>query len=389
MNKSVLVVGNFNPDPSIYTYARSFYKTFKQLGFPTNYVDCVPHVFLENVKIINKITTPLATAIANQQVVQAVKQHRPELVFIIKGQHLAPRTIQAIKATGARVVNFYPDSPFALWNNNSTAAVLQSLPLFDCFLSWSPILTPALLASGSKHVCSFPFAYDETIYHDHTPLFHPFGAPFDNLRVSGEAKNSLLLSLSKDEAQRARKSELREQIDVCFIGTWEPAREAMLEVLITRLPNVSFAIWGNRWQEHAQSLLIKKWLKGNAVYAKQMVSIYKNTKIILNFLRDQNAGAHNMRTFEVPATKSFLLTERTDQQARVFFQENYSIACFSGIDELIEKINTYLHDSEARTIISERGFIAAQDYTLSKQLLNYVEHCPALRTRNACHDKAH
>jgi spore maturation protein CgeB len=118
---------------------------------------------------------------------------------------------------------------------------------------------------------------------------------------------------------------------------------------------------------------------GNAIYKETMTSIYQRSKIILNFLRTQNAHAHNMRTFEVPATKSFLLTERTEQQAELFLKENYSIACFAGIDELVEKINTYLHDTLARELISERSFVAAQEYTLHKQLRNYIDQCPALR----------
>ncbi len=346
MSKRILVVGNFNPDPTIYTYARSFFSTFEQLGFATAYVDCLPRSAGHQLPYLNKILQPVANVLANKRVIQAAAKHCPDVVFIIKGHNLLPSTIQAVKKTGPMVVNFYPDNPFALWNNNGTAAVLKSLPLFDCFLSWSPILTPCLLASGVKHVCPFPFAYDETIYNS-TPPLQITTAP----------------------------------IDVCFIGTWEPAREVFLAEVINRLPGVSFGIWGNLWQEHAQAPGVKKWLRGKAIYAHEMTSIYKNALIVLNFLRDQNSHAHNMRTFEVPATKSFLLTERTEQQAAIFFQENYSIACFSGIDELTEKIKTYLHDTDARIIMSERSFVAAQDYTLSKQLLNYMEHCPALRAR--------
>ncbi|MBM3893529.1 glycosyltransferase [Candidatus Dependentiae bacterium] len=346
MNKKILVVGKFSADPTIYTYATSFYKTFQQLNYDTTYVDCSPTSPLQQTPLINNIARPLAIARANKSVLHAVYAHSPSLVFILKGQHLTPRTIQAIKATGARVVNFYPDNPFALWNGNSTAYILQSLPLFNCFLSWSPVLTPALLAAGSPHVCAFPFAYDQSIYNDNNASLTPFSS---------------------------------DVVDVCFIGTWEPEREKVLEQAIVRLPHASFGIWGNQWQEHAQSPHIKKYIKGNAVYEQTMTSIYKRSKIILNFLRAQNAHAHNMRTFEVPATKSFLLTEHTQQQAELFFKENYSIACFTGIDELVEKINTYLHDAPSRNRISERSFIAAQEYTLHTQLARYIDQCPALR----------
>ncbi len=356
MNKKVLIVGKFSTDPNIYTYASSFYKTFQLLGYETAQVDCSPVGPFQNTPVINKIALPLAIAGINKTILAAVKQHSPSLVFILKGQHITPRTIAAIKSAGARVVNFYPDNPYALWNGNSTESILKSLPLFDCFLSWSPILTPALLASGSPHVCSFPFAYDDTIYND--------------------KQKPHILSSSKDNAQRARENE---QIDICFIGTWEPEREAFLEQAIMRLPNVTFGIWGNGWHEHATSSHIKKHLMGKAIYADAMIDIYKKSKIILNLLRAQNAHAHNMRTFEVPATKSFLLTERTDQQSKLFFQEDYSIACFEGIDELVEKINTYLHDTQARETMSERSFVAAQHYTLQKQLHHYLEECPALR----------
>ena len=109
-------------------------------------------------------------------------------------------------------------------------------------------------------------------------------------------------------------------------------------------------------------LLKKKWIPVSA-RGKDYVKVCKASKIILNFLRKQNLGSHNMRTFEVPGCGGFLLTLRSEEQLE-FFEEEKEIACFSTLEELQDKIKFYLPREELRHKIAEAAHMkVAQGHT--------------------------
>jgi spore maturation protein CgeB len=58
-------------------------------------------------------------------------------------------------------------------------------------------------------------------------------------------------------------------------------------------------------------------------------------RIQLNLLRSQNADAHNMRTFEVPAVGGIMLAEATSDHVR-YFEEGKEVFLFRDHDNLIE-----------------------------------------------------
>ncbi len=333
--KKILLVGAFSPDPSIYTYAQSFVSALSLLGF---------HVMPFNYRKKASWWGTLNAWWCNNALIRAVTTYKPDLVFIIKGELLTPETLCCIKQIcGSRLINFYPDNPFVVWNGNSNEHVLASLPIYDCWLSWSKMLEPVLISAGCKHVCYFPFAYDETLF------------------------NKSLSITNNDYAQYAS--------DVCFVGTWEPEREAWLNDLITCMPSISLAVWGNDWVTKCHNAAIKKILRGSAIYGDSMIKAFRLSKIVLNFIRVQNLAAHNMRTLEVPASGAFLLTQRTQDQAETLFKEGESIACFADSKELVNKIDFYLHNANERIRIANNGFARAGMFTLTKQLQQYFNQC--------------
>lgn len=338
----ILLVGAFSDNPAVYTYASSFNTALQKLGY---------HVTSFNYR--NKIVPwPLAIfnhIAINKALIKKATAIKPDLVFLVKAENITAATVTFIKKNVcSSIINFYPDNPFVLWNGNSNQQVLTSLPAYSCFLSWSRMLIAPLESAGCAHVCSFPFAYDEDIFSptSHTPHL----------------------------------DENKYSADVCFVGTWEPMREQQLVDLMDRLPDIDLAIWGNDWQEKCQSGKLKKHIRGSAIYNKEMIQAFRASKIVLNFIRVQNMTSHNMRTFEVPASGAFLLTQHTYEQAEIFFKEGESIACFASPDDLADKVFLYLHNEDARRAIIQKGHQQAQNFTLTKQLKNYFNNCPRLHT---------
>jgi spore maturation protein CgeB len=335
-----LLVGATSQDPSIYTYASSFYSTLQKLGYSVE-------LFNYRTQTYSWLPAKAKQWLINQQLIQYAKRFQPDLVFLLKAENIQASTLSTIKQLiNTKIINFFPDNPFAIWNGNSSAEVLKSLPLYTCFLSWSKMLIPALESAGAPHACYFPFAYDETIF------------DVDKTVQELDAK--------------------RYDFDVCFVGTWEPEREEWLSVIAEKLPTINLGVWGNGWREQCSSEPLKRHLCGNAVYNSSLVKIFQQTKIVLNFIRKQNITSHNIRTFEVPATGAFLLTQRTYEQAELLFTEDKHIGCFSTPEELISKIRFFVQNSSIRASISQQGHHHVKTYRLSYQLKKFLDHCPKL-----------
>lgn len=331
--KKILLIGFFG-DGSNYFYANSFKKVLNEFGFN---VECVDYRdrFIKN-NIINNF-------IINKKVLFKASKFKPDLVFFIKSESIYSKTIYKLKQMGSKVINFYPDNPFVFWNGNSNSNVLNSLPYYDCFLSWSKALIPIIKTAGAKDVYYFPFAYDKDVYDKQ-------------------------IKLTERELKKYRS-------DVCFAGTWDKEREIWLEGLSKQMPHINLSIWGNLWDEKlpCDSVLRYK-LKGNAIYRDDLIKLFKSSKIVLNFIRKQNETSHNMRTLEVPSTKSFLLTERTEEQANFLFEEGKSIECFDSVDELSKKIKFYLSNEEERRKIISQSFKRVQQFELKIVLKDFMEY---------------
>jgi len=334
--KKILIVGYFSKNPEIYTYATSFYNILSKLNYDVEKFDYRKN-YTQNISMLN-----INAYLINIFLIKKVKKFKPDLIFFIKAESIFAKTIKYIKQNfKSYLVNFYPDNPFVFWNNNSNEQVLKSLPNYDCFLIWSQDLIKLLLMAGCKKVDYLPFGYDPDIFEQD-------------------------IKITEQDLHKYKS-------DVCFIGTWEKEREVWLTNLLEKMPDLDLKIWGNSWQENLtqNSILISK-IQKTAIYGEQAIKAFRLSKINLNFIRKQNLNSHNMRTFEIPASKSFLLTQRTEEQANFLFKENLNIECFSEIDELEKKIKYYLLHENLRQEIIKKSFIQAQNFKLKNLIENFL-----------------
>ena len=324
----IALVGKFSTTQ--YTYASSFEHTLKTLG---HHVTAISYAAANNF-----IPYKIQKIIINKKVIQAITKQQPDIIFFIKAETITAKTIAFLKKnTSATIINFYPDNPFSFWNGNANKELLLSLPLYDHFLIWSHMLAPALTSAGAQNVYYFPFAYDEELFASPLILSHQDHKQFDS--------------------------------DISFVGTWDTEREYWLQQLIERQPQLNFALWGNKWEEHLlPESPLRNYLRGKAIYSHDMRKALQCSKITLNFIRKQNMTSHNMRTFEALANKTFMLTQRTIEQTTAPFEEGTNIECFENIEELSKKIDFYLNNDTIRNSIASRGNTIAHKFTLRKQL---------------------
>ena len=342
--KKVLLVGEQELDPSIYTYITSFKDSFLLLGYEVfmfnskkSYLPFTNTMVYKLPNVLKKISNYYC----NKKLLKYSKNISPDLIFFLKAENIYLTTIKQIKNSENVLVNFFPDNPLVVWNDSSNLDVLNSIREYDFFLSWSKILMPAYISMGAKNVYYFPFAYDQNLYNEKSDL----------------------------DLNNAYKC------DVCFVGTWEPYREMWLESLVKISPEIDLSIWGNQWKDRLPiNSKLRNYVKGDAIYFNEMLSVFRMSKIVLNFIRVQNYSSHNMRTIETLASNAFLLTQRTDEQAVELFVEDRHIACFAGIDELKSKIDYYLNNEGERISIQKEGEQKVKEYKLIDQLASLIEY---------------
>lgn len=249
---------------------------------------------------------------------------RPDFIFVIKGKWINPKTLVVLKRQiGERLlVNFNPDSP---WEpENSSKRLLTSIPIYDLHFTWNSHLKQHFWEVGARNVEFLPFAYDPQL---HFPV---------------------------------EVHEQKWQFDAVFVGTYSAHRDKLLSQVV----GCKVAIWGNGWERSTH--VPKDWLKGEAVYGEQSTRLLSLAPAAINILRPQNAGSHNMRTFEIPATCNAMLTTRSEEQS-LWFAEGKEMECYSDPNELVEKIGLLRENLQHARDVARAGFERVREETYAKR----------------------
>ena len=216
--------------------------------------------------------------------------------------------------------------------NDSNSWIRKSIPIYDAYFIWTQSLVKKLKDAGAKKAFYLPVGYDPTL---HYPVKCDFR---DKKKYSS---------------------------DVAFIGTWDEDREDWLN----ELAKYDLKIWGNSWGRGNHELQ-KKWTKIEAV-GEEFSKICACSKIIINFVRKPEIPSHNMRNFEIPASKGFQLCNRTGEVLN-FLEEGKDIACFDSKKEMKEKINFYLKNPKERKKIIENSYKKIKNHTYLDRVKNIL-----------------
>lgn len=346
-NYKILLSGDFNPN----SMNNVFIKSFQNLGLIVDIFDdqkTYDDLFLIKKsgilkRIIHRLFWRTFALRTSNKFLEKLKNQEYDLILILKGWFYHPKTIKKIKEIQpkAKLFCFNPDNPFNTWHHGvSNDWIRGSIPYYDVYFIWGKFLIEQLKKAGAKRVEYLSFFYDPEIYY-----------PVE----------------VKDEKEKEYYGS-----DVAFIGTYDEEREWWLN----QIKDYNLKIWGNDWWK-ANKDLQKKWMKKPA-YHEEFRKICACSKIILNIIRKQNIPSHNMRTFEAPACKAFVLSTRTEE-LKDFFEEDKEIVCFSSPEELKEKIDFYLKNDNLRKQIAEAGYNKVKNHTYLEREKKILEVYEELR----------
>jgi spore maturation protein CgeB len=252
-----------------------------------------------------------------------------DLVLVLKGEHLHPEALRAMKrAFGCPVINIYPDDPFSELQVNRLAFGSAVLREYDGCYTFARRLVPAYRDAGVRDVEWLPFARDPVL---HAPVPNP-------------------------ESREA---------DVVFVGNLDRTRAKWLAALEGFKVQIYGHLRINRRMARRVRGLRRSTLRAPVIGSEMSRALAKGA-ISLNVLREQNKGSHNMRSYESLGCGAFTISEDSDE-IRSLFEEGVHLVTVRDPKELESSVSHWLHDAEGRAQIAEAGFRRVEHDTYARR----------------------
>ena len=237
-----------------------------------------------------------------------------DMIWIDKGIWIFPETLTHIKKyRGCVITHYTPDAQLLM---NRSIHFINSIKIYDHLITTKKFEIDHYHALGARNVIYATQSYCPIRYE--TP-----------------------------------KKDIRFSFDIGFISDYKPHYGQLISHLSDEVDNIG--IWGPKWQRAANiNRIPSKLVQGTGLWNEEYVNALASFKIGLGLLSKYIPEQHTTRTFEIPATGTFLLAERTPEHQDLFV-EGVEAEFFDTPAEMIIKAKYYLKNDNARQEIAERG----------------------------------
>ena len=314
----IIVVGSFKH----IMYAKAIYDEFEKQGYETFAFDWDKYKIKGN-RLFNFISRVQERLLigpfisrTNRHLLKLVKDVNPDLVFIYRGTHIKAKTVNTIKDNGAIVFSYHNDDPFC---------GIPSVRYMRNYIK-------------SAYICDYNFVYRQKNIED----FAKIG--ISNVKVL----RSYYIKSNNFHIERKKK------YDIIFAGHFEnDGRDKYIKALIDAKLNV--IVFGDEmWKDSPLYEEIKFVLKG-AKRGKEYNNLLNDAKIALVFLSKTNSDTYTRRCFEIPATKTLMLSEYTDDLNSMFKADKEAVY-FNSIEDLVNKCKYLLSNPTKISDIGNAGY---------------------------------
>lgn len=268
-----------------------------------------------------------------------ILNHSADVIFVMKGAWASPWLWKAIKAKQPhpRLVCYNADNPLVTFSRGGNVPwVTESIGCFDLYCTYNARLVQPLIDAGAKDVLRIPFAWDPFI-HPMTPVEH-----FDH--------------------------------DVLFVGNGDRHRGEWLGEIFSHPATSSWRVGivgscHRSYPAHLKALIVDR-----SLYCAEMASAISHSKVVLNILREQNEGTHNMRTFEAPGCAGLMASQYSEEQDE-FFKNDRAAIYFTDPSEAVEKIGDVLANEKLRRQMRNRASENVRNHTYTHRATEIIRWC--------------
>lgn len=143
--------------------------------------------------------------------------------------------------------------------------------------------------------------------------------------------------------------------DVVFVGHFEnDGRDIYLKYLIEE--GVNLKIFGPEWHRSSNyNYFVSKIGSIHNLSSLEYNFVLNSSKIALVFLSTLNSDTYTRRCFEIPATKTFMLSQFSEDLSNLFKPEKEA-DFFNSKESLLSKVNFYLNNWELREEVALNGY---------------------------------
>ena len=258
----------------------------------------------------------------NKDLFEECQSYKPDLVFIYRGTHIYPNTIKNIKKEiKCKVYGYNNDDPFSkkytffdfrLWN-----LYKKSIPYYDWIFSYR-----------LKNIIDY-----KNINYKNISLLRSYYIKEKNYFIENTEK----------------------KYDIIFIGHFEnDNRDETIKYLLDN--GIKIQVFGTGWEmSQFFSFFQQNMLDIKPLYGDKYNLTINQAKIALVFLSKLNNDTYTRRCFEIPATKTMMMSEYTDD-LNSLFQESKEAEYFKDKEELLEKTKYYLSNERQIQLIGQNGY---------------------------------
>lgn len=245
------------------------------------------------------------------------KEWAYDLVWVDKGVFLNPKIIKKLSRHSKRLVHYTPDPAFTY---HRSTLFYKALQYYD--------------------FCITTKSFEE-------PLYKKYGA------------KSLITCTQgfKPEVHKSWHS-FEEKKGIIFIGHHEKNREKIIQMLLNK--NYPVTIAGIGWKGFAGKNQKNKGLSylGNGVFGEDYAKLLSGALLGLGLLSKIIPELHTTRTFEMPACKTALLTERNEETEKIYCEDE--VLFYSDADELIRKTAWAFENRNDLKNLTDKGYKKVQ-----------------------------
>ena len=248
----------------------------------------------------------------------AIREFRPHILFVIRGHGFSPAFLQEVRE------KYKIQKVVGWWTKGSKWYELAETEArgYDLFFFMNRDFVIRLRQAGHPQCYYLPHAANTEQYY-----------PLDNVEKT---------------------------LPVLFVGTWSKRRQHFMEALLPYAP----IIYGPKWrQSNLLNFSLLRCLRGRYLSPSQVNERYNRSKVVLNLnvleVPPHLEGGFNQRIYDVPASGSFLLTEKAKGLEEIFVIGE-EVEAFGDAAELQDKAAFYLKNDSAREKIARKGYEKVQ-----------------------------